>query len=210
MWSDKLTMLAKEKYYRLALIKKIIFFLKVIFINLLSFEIAHADLQNNLINKLNKTKTLSFDFKQKISNQEEIGNCFIKYPLLMKCNYQNLKQKIIISNGKTVAIIKKKYKKIYYYPIKSTPLFFLLKKERIINLIRKKLPSEINSSVIEFEFIDKKKNKIIILFDKNSLELRGWKTKDAYSNDVSFVINNLKINNQIIDSFFKIPREEDL
>ena len=210
MWSDKLTMWAKEKYYRLALIKKIIFFLKVIFINLLSFEIAHADLQNNLINKLNKTKTLSFDFKQKISNQEEIGNCFIKYPLLMKCNYQNLKQKIIISNGKTVAIIKKKYKKIYYYPIKSTPLFFLLKKERIINLIRKKLPSEINSSVIEFEFIDKKKNKIIILFDKNSLELRGWKTKDAYSNDVSFEISNLIINNQIVDSFFKIPKEEDL
>ena len=210
MWSDKLTMWAKEKYYRLALIKKIIFFLKIIFINLLSLEIAHADLQNNLINKLNKTKTLSFDFKQKISNQEEIGNCFIKYPLLMKCNYQNLKQKIIISNGKTVAIIKKKYKKIYYYPIKSTPLFFLLKKERIINLIRKKLPSEINSSVIEFEFIDKKKNKIIILFDKNSLELRGWKTKDAYSNDVSFEISNLIINNQIVDSFFKIPKEEDL
>ena len=210
MWSDKLTMWAKEKYYRLALIKKIIFFLKVIFINLLSFEIAHADLQNNLINKLNKTKTLSFDFKQKISNQEEIGNCFIKYPLLMKCNYQNLKQKIIISNGKTVAIIKKKYKKIYYYPIKSTPLFFLLKKERIINLIRKKLPSEINSSVIEFEFIDKKKNKIIILFDKNSLELRGWKTKDAYSNAVSFIIYDLKTNEIIEDEFFKIPKEEDL
>ena len=46
----------------------------------------------------------------------------------MKCNYKNLKQKTIISNGKTVAIIKKKYKKIYYYPIKATPLFFILKK----------------------------------------------------------------------------------
>ena len=29
----------------------------------------------------------------------------------MKCNYQNLKQKTVISNGKTVAVIKKKYKK---------------------------------------------------------------------------------------------------
>ena len=51
----------------------------------------------------------------------------------MKCNYKNLKQKTIISNGKTVAIIKKKYKKIYYYPIKAPPLFFILKKEKIIN-----------------------------------------------------------------------------
>ena len=175
-----------------------------------SASVSLADLQKNLINKLTAIKTLSFDFKQKISDKEEIGNCFIKYPLLMKCNYQNLKQKIIISNGKTVAIIKKKYKKIYLYPIKSTPLFFILKKEKIINLIRKNLPTEINSNLIEFEFIDQKTNKVKILFDKNSLEFRGWRTKDSYSNDVSFTINNLKTNNQIIDNFFKIPKEEDL
>ena len=175
-----------------------------------SASVSLADLQKNLINKLTAIKTLSFDFKQKISDKEEIGNCFIKYPLLMKCNYQNLKQKTIISNGKTVAVIKKKYKKIYYYPIKLTPLFFILKKEKIINLIRKNQPTEINAGLIEFEFIDQKTNKVKILFDKNSLEFKGWKTKDVYSNNVSFTINNLKINNQIIDDFFKIPREEDL
>ena len=203
-------MWVREKYCRLVLIKKIIFFLQIIFINLLSLVIAHADLQKDLINKLTAIKTLSFDFKQKISDKEEIGNCFIKYPLLMKCNYQNLKQKTIISNGKTVAIIKKKYKKIYYYPIKLTPLFFILKKEKIINLIRKNQPTEINAGLIEFEFIDQKTNKVKILFDKNSLEFKGWKTKDVYSNNVSFTINNLKINNQIVDDFFKIPKEEDL
>ena len=173
-------------------------------------NICLANLQKDLINKLTGIKTLSFDFKQKISDQEETGKCFIKYPLLMKCNYQNLKQKTIISNGKTVAVIKKKYKKIYYYPIKMTPLFFILKKEKIINLIRKNPPSKVNSGSIEFEFIDNKKNIVKILFDNSSLEFRGWKTKDAYSNDVSFEIINLKINNQILDNFFKIPREEDL
>ena len=64
--------------------------------------------------------------------------------------------------------------------------------------------------LIKFEFIDKKKNKLKILFDKNSLNFKGWETKDAYSNDVSFTINNLITNNQIVDSFFKIPKEEDL
>nr|ABZ06588.1 putative Outer membrane lipoprotein carrier protein LolA [uncultured marine microorganism HF4000_097M14] len=190
--------------------KKLFFLLNIFFIYLFSAGVSSADLQKDLINKLTAIKTLSFDFKQKISDKEEIGNCFIKYPLLMKCNYQNLKQKTIISNGKTVAIIKKKYKKIYYYPIKSTPLFFILKKEKIINLIRKNLPTEINAGLIEFEFIDQKTNKVKILFDKNSLEFKGWKTKDVYSNNVSFTINNLKINNQIIDDFFKIPKEEDL
>ena len=175
-----------------------------------STSVSLADLQKNLINKLTATKTLSFDFKQKISDKEETGNCFIKYPLLMKCNYQNLKQKTIISNGKTVAVIKKKYKKIYYYPIKATPLFFILKKEKIMNLIRKNQPTEINTNFIEFEFIDQKTNKVKILFDKNSLEFKGWKTKDSYSNDVSFTINNLKTNNQILDDFFKIPNEKEL
>ena len=192
------------------MIKKLFFLLNIFFIYLFSINVSLADLQKNLINKLTATKTLSFDFKQKISDKEEIGNCFIKYPLLMKCNYQNLKQKTVISNGKTVAVIKKKYKKIYYYPIKATPLFFILKKEKIINLIRKNKPTKINSSLIEFEFIDKKTNRIKILFDKNSLEFKGWETKDSYSNNVSFIINNLKTNNQIIDDFFKIPKEEDL
>ena len=128
----------------------------------------------------------------------------------MKCNYDNLKKKIIISNGKTVAVIKKKYKKIYYYPLKSTPLFIILKKEKILKLIKENKPTEITSEIVTFEFIDKKSNKLKILFDKKTLDFKGWKTKDSYANNVSFIISNLKINNQIIDAFFKIPREEDL
>ena len=192
------------------MIKKSRFLLNIFFIYLFSTNVSSADLQKNLINKLTAIKTLSFNFKQKIADKEEIGKCFIKYPLLMKCNYQNFKQKTIISNGKTVAVIKKKYKKIYYYPIKSTPLFFILKKEEIINLIRKNLPTETNSTLIEFEFTDKRTNNVKIFFEKNSLEFKGWETKDAYANNVNFTINNLKINNQIVDDFFKIPNEEDL
>ena len=190
--------------------KKIFALLKIFSLFLLSTNIVLADLQKNLINKLTATQTLTFDFKQKIADKEEIGNCFVKYPLLMKCNYKNSKWKIIISNGKTVAIIKKKYKKIYLYPIKSTPLSFILEKEKIIDLIRKSNPSELNSDLIGFIFSDKKTNEVKMLFDKNSLELKGWETNDAYSNKVNFEINNLIINNQIVDDFFKIPQEKDL
>ena len=128
----------------------------------------------------------------------------------MKCNYKNSKGKTIISNGKTVAVIKKIYKKIYLYPIKSTPLSFILEKEKIISLIRKSNPYELNSDLIGFIFLGKKTNEVKIIFDKNSLELKGWETNDAYSNKVNFEINNLIINNQIVDDFFKIPQEKDL
>ena len=190
--------------------KKLIFLFQIIFIYILFLSISFADLQKNLINKITATKTLSFNFKQTIAEKVEFGNCYIKYPLLMKCIYQNLKQKSVISNGKTVAIIKKKYKKIYYYPIRTTPLFIILKKEKILHLIRNNKPTKIDSSIIEFELNEKKSNKLKIFFDKNSLEFKGWETKDAYSNDVSFIINNLKTNEKITDDFFKIPKEEDL
>ena len=203
-------MWAKERFYRLSLVKKIIFLSQIFVIYFLSINISFADLQKNLINKITATKTLSFNFKQKIAEKEEIGSCVIKYPLLMKCDYENIKQKSIISNGKTVAVIKKKYKKIYYYPIRTTLLFTILQKEKILNLIRNNKPTKINSNLIAFGLIEKKSNKFKIFFEKNSLEFKGWETKDAYSNNVSFIISNLKINKIIDDEFFKIPKEEDL
>ena len=189
--------------------KKLIFSTKIIFIYLICINCSFADIQKKIINKLTTIKTLSFNFTQTIADKKEIGNCYIKYPLLMKCNYNNLKQKTIISDGKKIAIIKKKYKKIYLYPIKTTPLFFALKKQEIINLVRKNKPYQINQDLIAFKDLKKHKN-IIIFFDKQSFEFKGWETKDIFSNNVTFIINELKINNQILDNFFKIPQEKDL
>ena len=203
-------MWAKGKFCRLSLIKKLIFLFQIFFIYLFFINTSLADFQKELINKITATKTLSFNFKQKIAEKEEMGSCVIKYPLLMKCDYENFKQKSIISNGKTVAIIKKKYKKIYYYPVKTTPLFTILQKSKILNLVRNNRPTKINSSRIEFEFIEKKSNKLKIFFDKTTLEFKGWETKDAYSNNVSFIILDLKTNKIIDDEFFRIPNEEDL
>ena len=183
---------------------------QIIIFYLFSVSISNADLQEKLIDKVEATNTLSFNFRQIIAEKEELGNCYIKYPLLMKCNYQNLKRGSLISNGKTVAIIKKKYKKIYYYPIKTTPLFFILNKEKILDLIRDNKPTIISSDVIEYELKAKNSNKLNIFFDKNSLEFKGWETKDTYSNKVSFSISNSKTNILISNDFFKIPKEEDL
>jgi len=118
------------------LIKKLNIIFLTFFFYLFFVNSTQANFQEKLFNKYKAINTLHFDFTQKIGEKVEFGNCYIKYPLLMKCIYQNSKQKSVISNGRTVAIIKKKYKKIYYYPIKLTPLFFILKKEKIINLIR--------------------------------------------------------------------------
>jgi len=203
-------MLVKGKYCRLNLKTKLKFIFITLSFYLFFLSSTNATLQEKLIKNLEQTRTLSFNFVQKIEEKKEVGNCYIKYPLLMRCDYKGLKGKSLISNGKTVAIIKKKYKKIYYYPIKVTPLITILEKNKILNLMKNNKPLKINENTIEYKIIQKNSNILKIFFDLNSFNLKGWETKDSYSNKVSFIISNLKINNQIVDDFFKIPKEDDL
>ena len=75
-------MLVKEKFCRLNLLKEKYFFIKIFLCFLFPTSIAYSDLKQDLINKLIITETLTFNFKQKIAEKEEVGICFIKYPLL--------------------------------------------------------------------------------------------------------------------------------
>ena len=189
--------------------KKFNFSLLVIFFYLFFINYSQANFQEKFINKYKAINTLYFDFTQKIGEKVEFGNCYIKYPLLMKCEYPK-KKKSIIANGKKFVIVKKRYKKIYHYPLKKTPLFYLLKKENILNLVQNYEPIIIDSNILEYELIENNSNKLKVFFDKNSLELLGWKTVDAYSNEVSFFLKNTETNIPIKNEIFKIPREEDL
>jgi len=183
--------------------------LLAIFFYFFLLNISQANFQEQLINKYKEINTLSFDFTQKIGDKIESGNCYIKYPLLMKCEYPK-KKKLIIANGKTLAIVKNRYKKIYQYPLKKTALFYILNKENILDIIHNYEPSNMDNDVIEYELTDSNSNKINIFFDKNSLLLSGWKTIDAYSNEVNFLIENIKTNIFVENKIFKIPKEEDL
>ena len=105
-------------------------------------------------------------------------------------------------------VIKKRYKKIYSYPLKKTPLYFLLNKENILNVIKNYEPTITN--LVEYNLTDENSNSLKIFFDKNSLEPLGWKTIDAYSNEVTFLIRNIETNVIVSNELFKIPKEEDL
>ena len=189
--------------------KKIIFNLIATFFYFLSITHLKADFRINMLEKYKKINTLSFEFTQTIGEKIEMGDCYIKYPLLMKCEYPK-KKKIIITNGRKLAIIKKRYNKIHQYPLKKTPLYYLLKKENILNIIKNYEPTIMTSKEIEYEIIDENSNKLNIFFDRESLERAGWKTIDSYSNQVNFVFRNIKTNIFVDNKIFKIPKEEDL
>ena len=203
-------MSGKEKYYKFRFRKiKYFFFLKIIFIFFLTKTYAFAEIKQKLIKKLENTQTLTFNFNQKISDKIQTGNCIIKYPRLIRCDYEDSYNKRLISNGKTLAIIQRRYKKIFLYPLKTTPLYHILDKEYLIEFIKNNEPKSIDNLLIKFEILENDK-KFSIFFEEKSFDLRGWKTEDVYKNDVEFLIKNLKINIPTNQKLFKIPSQDDL
>ena len=190
----------KKKYH--LLIKVLIIF------SFLSNSV-YAELKDELIKKIQDTNTLSFKFKQNIANKIETGDCIIKYPKLIKCDYNDSYKKRLISNGKTLVIIQRKYKKIFYYPLSTTPLYFILDKKLLVDFINNNEAVALDGLLLKYEILEKNK-KFIIFFDKNTLNLKGWKTEDIYKNTVNFSITNLKINIPVDNNLFKIPAPDNL
>ena len=193
-------MLEKEKYYRLNLFKKIFFFLIVF---TLFSQKSFSSPKEKIINNFNKINNISFKFQQRIDDKIEVGKCYIKYPKLIYCLYDNKDKKEMVSNGRALVIKNNRYNKIYIYPLKTTPLQYILDKEFILNKI-KNLEPKINNNTIEFSIYTKKKL-ISIFFNNKTYDLAGWKTIDIYQKEVIFQINNLEKNIDIDDKRFKLP-----
>ena len=59
-----------------------------IFIFLISFTNSHAENKDKIIEKLQNTKNLVFEFEQNINGKIENGNCTIQYPKKIYCKYK--------------------------------------------------------------------------------------------------------------------------
>jgi len=95
-----------------------------------------ASAKDNIISNLKSIENISFSFEQTINDRSEKGICIIQYPKKIFCEYDNIKNKILVSNGKSLVITNKNNNQYYIYPLDKTPLVFILDKESIIkNLI---------------------------------------------------------------------------
>ena len=151
------------------------------------------------------TNNLSFNFIQTIDNKSENGKCVIKYPKKIWCEYHNSNKKIIVSNGKSLVIKNRNSGSYYIYPLRKTPLEFLLNKEYLISKIDILEPREINSKYLNFKILENN-NEINIFFDKKSLNLIGWQTEDIYQNLAVTFISSVKINQKINNKIFILPK----
>ena len=166
---------------------------------------SHASIEEKIINNLLKTNNLTFNFKQTIGEKTEEGNCTIEYPKKIFCLYNNRNKKIIVSNGKSLAIKNQVSNQYYLYRLKKTPLELILDKNFLINQIKKLKGRTVDNKYINFTIL-KNNNEINIFFDKKTLNLIGWQTEDIYQNLVVTYIYKIQYNQKIDKNIFKLPK----
>ena len=179
----------------------------IIFILIFFFNInALGSSNQKIINNLENIYSLQFKFIQRIDNNNvEKGECIILYPKKIFCEYYDIHNKILVSNGKSLVINSNKLKNYYRYPIEKTPLNFILDKKFLISKM-KEVEDDKNYPfyyVFNFEYED---NSIKVFFDKKSLDLIGWETKDIYQNLIQTFLSDVNINIDVEEKLFSIQR----
>ena len=141
-------------------------------------NIALSSIKESIVNNLINIENLSFNFEQNINGKIETGNCIIKYPKKIFCEYDKSNGKILVSNGKSL-VIKNKSGNYYRYSIKKTPLNYILDKNFLINEIE-----NLNERIIDNKFVNftilKDKNEINVFFFFFNFNLFIFQIMDIY------------------------------
>ena len=154
-------------------------------------------------NKLEETDNISFKFIQKIGKKTEQGECIISYPKKILCKYDDIYEKILVSNGKSLVINSKKITNYLRYQLKDTPLNLILDKKFLLDKLQQVKKIKENDETFYFEIIYNE-NLLNIFFDKINYEIKGWTTSDIYQNKVETKLSELETNIMIDQKIFRI------
>ena len=163
-----------------------------------------AEIKDKIIQNLSNTDNFSFDFEQNINGKIENGNCKVKYPKKIYCNYDTSNQKILVSNGKSLVI--KTKTSFYLYPLERTPLNLILDKNYLLDKIKHLNERIVENKFINFTFVENN-NEINIFFSKKNYDLIGWQTLDIYQNLSITFLSSIFKNQKIDKSLFILPKQ---
>ena len=176
----------------------------VILILLFLVTNVNANNKDKIIKNLKNIQNLDFNFEQNINGKIENGNCTIEYPKKIFCEYARSNNKILVSNGKSLVI--KTLTSYYRYPLKKTPLNFILDKEFLINKINILEERIVDERLVNYT-IKENDNEINIFFDKKTFDLIGWQNTDIYQNFNITFLSSIRKNRVISKNIFEIPTQ---
>ena len=176
----------------------------VIFFFLIFVTNGNASIKSKIIENLKNTQNLDFNFEQNINGKIENGNCTIKYPRKIFCEYANSNNKILVSDGKSLVI--KTITSYYRYPLNKTPLNLILDKDFLINKINILNERIVDETLINYT-IKENDIEINVFFNKETYDLIGWQNTDVYQNFNITFLSSIRKNRIITKNIFKLPTQ---
>ena len=163
-----------------------------------------AEIKDKIIQNLENTNNLDFNFEQNINGKIENGNCTIQYPKKIFCEYARSNNKILVSNGKSLVI--KTITSYYRYPLDKTPLNLILDKDYLITQIYNLEERIVDGNLVNYT-IKQKNQEINVFFDNETFNLIGWQNTDAYQNFNITFLSSIRKNRVLAKNLFNLPSQ---
>ncbi len=176
--------------------------LKVLFCVLLSwFLISYSNAsesQDELIIRAEKSikniSTLQAEFTQISSDGSyAIGKLYFRRPFQMRLEYNVEKPFNLITTRNLLIVDEPENKQITNYPLSETPLAFLLEEDFSLTANEFLTQSMIHNGLAEISLRKEtgdRAGELILLFEPNQMNLRGWKIIDAMGVKTKVTLQN--------------------
>lgn len=163
---------------------------------------------------MNALKSISGTFNQESSNgAKDSGTFYINKPGRMRLEYKS--PILLVADGSSIVYFDKELDQISYIALDSNPASIILNGNikltgnnpsvKISEITQRK------DDILEVSLSIPNENqtgKIKILFQKKPLSLIGWEVKDPQGITTTITLSNIKPENNLKDSLFKITRNK--
>ena len=171
-----------------------------------SSAIANSNTIEKIEKYLSEIKTISSDFIQttNTSSQKLTGKFYLSKPGKLRFEYNEMKD-FIVADGSMIHFYDAKMEQHSSTSISNTPAYFFLKDK--ISLSGDITPTEIEEDKNLIKVVIKKEEQdlsgsLIVFFNKNPLELAGWRIIDALGNKTYIVLKNARFGTKLNDEIF--------
>jgi len=167
---------------------------------------ANEELISKIEKYLNKIDTISSEFVQTTNNSSNqlTGKFYLKRPGKLKFEYNQIKD-FIVADGSLIHFYDSQMDQHSSTAIYNTPAYFFLTND--ISLSGAIAPTKITEDENLIELVIKKEEKdlsgsLIVFFNKNPLQLAGWRIIDAQGTKTYVVLKNPKFGEKLDDEMF--------
>ena len=177
-----------------------------IFLILISSFEYNKDNINTVSLYLNNLNSLMANFIQinELGDHSD-GQIKIQKPGKIRIEFNN-SDKLLVGDGKKIALINKKFSQITYYNYEQLPLQVLLTKEFKLKSFFIKDFSEYEN-IIEIELSEssgQNNGSIRLIFENKPLKLKKWIINEFNGGKIEVFLSDLEVNKNIDKKFFRI------